>query len=240
MKIALLGYGRMGKEVEQAALKRNHSIISRIDNNAEMHQKLDLLKSCDVAIEFTSPDAVVENLLFCFTEHIPVVTGTTGWNHRKDEVLKACAASGGTLFFASNFSIGVNIFVEINRQLARMMNSQPEYHVSLEEIHHIHKLDAPSGTAITLANGILSEYQLKKSWISGEAVTDQQIGIRSVREGEIPGTHCVEWRSQDDTIRFEHEAFSRKGFAGGAVLAAEFLAGKTGVFEMKDLLRLNQ
>jgi len=240
MKIALLGYGRMGKEVERAALARNHSIIARIDNSEDLQQQTGILKSCDVAIEFTSPEAVVQNLLFCFREKIAVVTGTTGWYSRKDEVIRACNESGGSLFYASNFSIGVNIFFEINRQLARLMNGHDEYQVSMEEIHHIHKLDAPSGTAISLANGILSEYPKKKAWVSGDASSDDQLGIRSLREGEIPGTHRVEWRSSVDTIRIEHEAFNRQGFASGAVLAAEFLAGKKGIFEMKDLLQLSR
>ena len=228
MKIALIGYGKMGREIEKAALERGHEIVSIIDiDNPEDFDSPAFLSSTDVAIEFTRPESAYANFLKCFERHIPVVAGTTGWLKHFDEIKKTCLEQGQTFFYASNYSLGVNLFFALNRHLAKMMNRFPAYDVHIEDIHHIHKLDAPSGTAITLADDIVKNIDRKNR---------DTLSIESKREGEVVGTHEIVYDSDADIISIRHEAKSRKGFALGAVLAAEFIHGKTGVFTMDDLL----
>jgi len=239
MKLAIIGYGKMGHTIEQIAIQRGHTIVSTIDiNNTADFQSADF-RSADVAIEFSTPSVAFENYQQCFAAGIPVVSGTTGWTHRLDEIKKLCNEDGKTFFYASNFSIGVNIFFAINDYVAKLMNKYPEYDVDLKEIHHIHKLDAPSGTAITLAESMLHEISRKKTWRlarDGETLGHDELVINALREGEVSGIHEVRYDSAVDTITFRHEAKSRIGFAFGAVLAAEFTAGKKGFYTMKDLL----
>jgi 4-hydroxy-tetrahydrodipicolinate reductase len=189
-----------------------------------------------VAIEFTSPASALNNYRRAFAANVPVVSGTTGWLEHLDEVKKECERNGKTFFYASNFSLGVNIFFALNNYLAKIMNRFAEYDVRMEEIHHIHKLDAPSGTAITLAEGILANIDRKKSWVLNEAHSDNELEIKAIREGEVPGTHSIIYESEADSIRITHEAKNRKGFALGAVLAAEFVQGKKGFLGMRDML----
>lgn len=255
MKIALFGYGKMGKEIEQIALERKHEIILKIDmHNAETFSK-DELKKCDAAIEFSTPHTAIANMNKCFDAGVPVVVGTTGWYDKTEEVKKVCNQKNGCLFYASNFSVGVNIFFKVNEYLAKMMNNYPDYKISIEEIHHIHKLDAPSGTAISIANEVLKNISRKKEWKvneekkrrSGEAenisdspvlpFSDSDLVITSKREGEVPGTHTVKYLSAIDDIEIMHKAHNRKGFALGAALAAEFVKGKKGIFGMNDLMQ---
>lgn len=236
MKIALLGHGKMGKTIEQLALNRGHEMILRVDeHNAGTYSDAELMQA-DVAIEFSTPRSAVENILRCFRCNVPVVVGTTGWLDRMEEMKNTCAEHGQAFFYASNYSIGVNIFFRLNEQLARMMNGYGEYDVSIEEIHHIHKLDSPSGTGISLANGIIKNLERKTSWTESEKAAPGELPILSKRIGEVPGTHTVQYKSETDTISITHEAHSRKGFAMGAVIAAEWLPGKKGVFGMNDLL----
>jgi len=235
MKIALIGYGKMGKEIEAIALKRNHNIVLKIDkDNADTVTENDF-KKADVAIEFSTPDTVIENVNKSFNAGLPIVIGTTGWYEKFDEIKKLCAEKNGAMFHATNFSLGVNLFFKVNTYLAELMNKYPEYDVSMEEIHHIHKLDKPSGTAITLANQVLSKIQRKKNWsINNKA--DDILFIKDVREGEVPGTHIIKYHSEVDDIEIMHKAHNRKGFALGAVIAAEFLNGKKGVYSMNDII----
>ncbi|CAN5343367.1 4-hydroxy-tetrahydrodipicolinate reductase [soil metagenome] len=241
MKIALLGYGKMGKTIESIALKRGHSIVLKLDKeNADSTNDYEL-KQADVAIEFSTPSTAVGNILRCFNNEIPVVAGTTGWIERMDEVKKICLEKKGGFFYASNFSIGVNLFFQLNEKLAAMMKPFGEYKASMEEIHHIHKLDSPSGTAISLARGIISQNDNFKSYkdYPGELPSEipaYELPIHSKRIGEIPGTHTVNYISEVDKISITHEAFNREGFALGAVLAAEFMIDKKGCFGMNDLL----
>lgn len=233
MKIALIGYGKMGKTIEQIAIERGHTIVAK-------HTSTDRpsLSDADVAIEFSVPSSAIKNISNCIESNIPVVVGTTGWYAHFDAVSSKVQSTNGALFYASNFSVGVNLFFELNQKLAQLMENIDGYNVEMTEIHHVHKLDAPSGTAITLANGILENNSLKQSWSCNEPVTADKLNIIAERTDEVPGTHSIEWKSEIDAITIKHEAFSRKGFALGAVLAAEFLVGKTGVFTMKDLLHL--
>ncbi|MDP4278161.1 MAG: 4-hydroxy-tetrahydrodipicolinate reductase [Bacteroidota bacterium] len=235
MKIALVGYGKMGHEIERIAVQRGHTIVSTVDiNNPEAFDSA-AFKSADVAIEFSRPDAAMANYQRCFAAGLPVVSGTTGWLDRLDNIKEACA-NGQTFFYASNFSLGVNIFFAINKRLADMMNAFTDYNVSMKEIHHIHKKDAPSGTAITLAEDILSRLDRKKSWVLGTENKPDEIGIACERTGEVPGFHEISYDSAVDTITISHNATSRAGFALGAVLAAEFTVGKKGFLGMKDML----
>jgi 4-hydroxy-tetrahydrodipicolinate reductase len=238
MKIALLGYGKMGKEIEQIALKRKHTIIARVDmDNASTFSIAELSKA-DVAIEFSTPETAVKNIYKCFEAKVPVVVGTTGWLKKFNTVKADCKKKKQGLFYSSNYSIGVNIFFKLNTHLAKIMNAYKDYDVSIEEIHHIHKLDSPSGTAITLANQILSEIKRKKKWINNAPEDMNQLSILSKRENEVPGTHVVTYNSAIDTIAITHRAHSRKGFAMGAVLAAEFMKKRKGVYSMDDLLKI--
>ena len=237
MKIALIGYGKMGKTIEQIALNRGHQIVSIVDiNNPEEFQS-DNFKSADVAIEFTTPATAFDNYMKSFAAGVPVVSGTTGWLDRIGEIKEKCAKEGKTFFYASNFSIGVNIFFALNKYLAKIMNNFPVYNVSMTGTHHIHKLDAPSGTAITLAEGILENVDRKERWTLETAEQPTDLPIHAIREGEVPGIHEVTYESDVDYISIKHDAKSRAGFALGAVVAAEFTAGKKGFLGMDDMLK---
>ena len=239
MKIALIGYGKMGHEIEKIALQRGHEIVCTIDINENDKFNSPEFKSADVAIEFTSPDSALQNYRSAFAANVPVVSGTTGWLEHLGEIKQACKTDGKTFFYASNFSLGVNIFFALNNYLAKIMNQFPDYDVRMEETHHIHKLDAPSGTAITLAEGILDNLDRKKSWLLDETKNENELQIKALREGEAPGLHTVIYESEADSIRITHDAKSRKGFALGAVLAAEFTKDKKGFLGMKDMLKLD-
>ncbi len=232
MKVALLGYGRMGQAIEKIAVERGHEIVIRKDL-----EPLEVdLGTADVAIDFSHPDAAFENIKACLEAGVPVVSGTTGWLDQFEEAKDLCSQVGGAFLYASNFSIGVNLFFNLNAYLARLMRPLKDYDVELEETHHVHKLDAPSGTAISLAEGILEESN-KNGW-SLERGSEKELFIGVKREGEVPGTHRIEYSSEIDSIEIKHTAHSRTGFALGAVVAAEWLPGKKGVFNMKDVLEL--
>ena len=235
MKIALIGYGKMGKTIEQIALQRGHQIVSIIDINNTADFDSEAFRSADVAIEFTTPATALGNYMRCFEANVPVVSGTTGWLSHLDEVKAKCEQEGKTFFYASNFSVGVNIFFALNRYLAKIMNGFPAYDVRMTEVHHIHKLDAPSGTAITLAEGILDNVERKERWTLETAEQPTDLPIHAIREGEVPGIHEIIYESEADTISIKHDAKSRAGFALGAVIAAEFTAGKKGFLGMTDL-----
>ena len=246
MKIALVGYGKMGHIIEQIAIQRGHTIVSTIDINNMEDFNSDAFRSADVAIEFTIPATAFDNYQKCFAAGVPVVSGTTGWTERLGEIKRQCAEEGKTFFYASNFSIGVNIFFAVNKYLAKLMNSFPAYDVNMTEVHHIHKLDAPSGTGITLAEGALEAIERKKQWRLAEEGAEpfdtekpEDFIIHALREGEVPGIHEVRYESDVDSITIKHDAKSRAGFALGAVLAAEFTAGKKGFLGMNDLLKLS-
>lgn len=232
MKIALLGYGRMGQAIEKIAIERGHEIVIRKDI-----EPLELdLSIADAAIDFSHPTAAFDNIKSCIDSGVPVVSGTTGWLDKYDEIVSYCKAMDGSLIYASNFSIGVNLFFNLNLQLAKLMKNIGEYEVSMEEIHHIHKLDAPSGTAISLANDVIENSE-KTKW-SIDAPEKNELFIDVKREGEVPGTHKVSYTSAIDSIEINHTAFNRTGFALGAVVAAEWLKDKKGIFHMKDVLSL--
>ena len=237
MKIALIGYGKMGKTIEQIALNRGHQIVSIVDiNNPEEFQSANF-KSADVAIEFTTPATAFDNYMKSFAAGVPVVSGTTGWLDRIGEIKEKCEKEGKTFFYASNFSIGVNIFFALNKYLAKIMNNFPSYNISMTETHHIHKLDAPSGTAITLAEGIIENVDRKDRWTLETAEQPTDLPIHAIREGEVPGIHEVTYESDVAYISIKHDAKSRAGFALGAVVAAEFTAGKKGFLGMDDMLK---
>lgn len=233
MKIALLGYGKMGKTIEKIALERGHEVVLKVDKGDTEYD----LSKADVAIDFSIPDAAVANITNCFEAGVPVVSGTTGWLDRYDEMIKLCNEKNGGFIYASNYSLGVNLFFELNKKLAQMMAPIEGYDVTMEEIHHIQKLDAPSGTAITLAEGVIEHSHTKNNWNldQGDA---QTIPITAKRIPEVPGTHTVTYTSAIDDLEIKHTAHNRQGFALGAVVAAEWLNGKTGVFGMKDVLGL--
>lgn len=239
MKIALLGYGKMGKAIEAVALQRGHEIGVTIDDEDDWMSKIDDLRECDLAIDFSLPSTVVDNIMKCFNLNIPIVVGTTGWYDQLESVVHDCHQRSQSLFVASNFSIGMNIMFDLNQRLAQLMNHHQEYQVSITETHHIHKLDAPSGTAITLADDIIEEIDRIESWqlVDGKSNRNEEaIPITSIREGEVPGTHEVVYDSPIDTITITHSAKSRQGLALGAVLAAEYLLGKKGYHTMRNLL----
>ena len=235
MKIVLIGYGKMGKEIEKIALDRGHEIVSIIDINNLQDFDSDAFRGADVAIEFTQPQTAMNNYRKCFERNIPVVAGTTGWLKHLPEIKNACEKEDKTFFYASNYSLGVNVFFSMNKHLARIMNQFPNYDVMMEEVHHIHKLDAPSGTAITLAEGILENIDRKTRWVEGKEPQSEELEIRSVREGEVPGIHEIIYESEADIISIKHDAKNRKGFALGAVIAAEFTKGKKGFLTMDDI-----
>lgn len=236
MNIALIGYGRMGKEIERIALSRGHNIVLTIDKENLDRLTKENLKMADVAIEFSMPSSAFDNYSISMDAGVPIVSGTTGWLDRMDELKEMCNYKNGGFFYASNFSVGVNLFFALNKKLATLMQSFDSYDVEMEEIHHIHKLDAPSGTAITLAEGVIGNLDRKEKWELDKASDTSSIKIDAKREGEVPGTHTVKYFSDVDEINITHEAYNRKGFALGAVLAAEFMNGKSGVYGMDDLL----
>jgi 4-hydroxy-tetrahydrodipicolinate reductase len=238
MKIALVGYGKMGRMIEEIAIDRGHEIVLKIDVNNQNDFNKENLSKANVAIEFTTPDSAFENVTKCLEYDTPVVTGSTGWNNKLEEAKAICREKNGSLLQTSNFSIGVNIFFEVNKLLARLMASQPEYDVMLREIHHTAKKDAPSGTAVSLAEQVLANLPHKKSWINEAPQNEEQLSIISERIDPAPGTHYVKYSSEVDDIEIIHTAHSRKGFALGAVLAAEYIHNKKGVFSMKDVLSL--
>jgi len=235
MKIALIGYGKMGHIIEQIALQRGHEVVLKISSSNRDQFTAEHLQQADVVIEFTRPEAALANVTGCFAAGVPVVCGTTGWNNELPEAEKICLEKNTAFLHASNFSIGVNIFFEINKQLAAFMQHQPSYKVSMKEVHHTEKKDAPSGTAITIAEQIIGQMDRLKSW-SLNAVTDDALPITAVRTEGVPGTHSVTYQSAVDSIEIIHTAHNREGFALGAVMAAEFLADKKGIFRMKDVL----
>lgn len=238
MKIALIGYGKMGKEIEQIAIGRGHTVVLKIDVDNQYDLKVENLSKADVAIEFTTPATAIQNYRICFEAGVPVISGTTGWLDHKPLIELECLKNDGCLFYASNFSLGVNLFFELNKILARMMKPFPQYDVSMTEIHHTQKLDAPSGTAITLAEGILNENVTKKSWTVETPKNREELYIQPLRKDPFPGLHSVKYDSEVDYLEITHNAYSRKGFALGAVLAAEFCLGKKGIFNMSDLFKL--
>lgn len=236
MKLALIGYGKMGKAIEDIALKRGHEVVLAIDiQNAADLNKANLDKA-DVAIEFTAPESAFSNVITCMKAGIPLVVGSTGWLHHLREAEEACLQHQAALLVSSNFSVGVNLFFELNKKLAALMKGHPEYNVSMEEIHHTQKKDAPSGTALTLAEQILEQTPQKKKWVNAPQMAADELSIISKRIDPAPGTHKITYDSTIDTIEIIHTAHNRMGFATGAVLAAEFLRGKKGVFHMKDVL----
>ncbi len=250
MKIALIGYGKMGKMIEQIALSRGHEIVCKIDIDNQQDFESEAFKSADVAIEFTNPKAAYGNYMRAFAAGVKLVSGSTGWlEEHGEEVKKLCTTGGKTLFWSSNFSVGVAIFSAVNRYLAKIMNKFPEYDVKMVETHHIHKLDAPSGTAITLAEGILNELDRKDKWVKGtlqapdgtvtgtEECAADELPVSSIRRDEVPGIHSITYDSEADQITITHDAHSRKGFALGAVLAAEYTATHEGFLGINDLFQ---
>jgi len=236
MKIALFGYGKMGQAIENEALKKGYE-ISLIINSQNAHMKtVEALKDVDVIIEFSRPESAVSNIMMAIEAGTPIISGTTGWLDQMDTVRQACQNKKGAFLYASNFSIGVNLFFQLNKMLAKTMNAYPQYQPSLEEIHHTQKLDAPSGTAITLANDLLDKVDRKDAWVKGAASSATDLAVMSKRIDQVPGTHSIEWTSAIDTIEIKHTAHSRKGFVLGALLAAEWIVGKEGFFGMEDVL----
>jgi 4-hydroxy-tetrahydrodipicolinate reductase len=245
MNIALLGYGKMGKIIEKIATDRKHTIVLKIDYDNQHELTPENLKKADVVIEFTTPASVLSNIQHCFEANVPIVVGTTGWYEHVDEVKEKCLQGDHTLLYASNFSVGVNIFFHINRKLAKLMNNYPYYDVQVEEIHHTQKLDSPSGTAITIAEGIIENLDGKKEWVNAltaegndaddSNIKNDQVLIESFRIDSVPGTHTVIYDSEVDSIEFKHTAHNRNGFALGAVLAAEWLQSKKGFFSVEEM-----
>jgi 4-hydroxy-tetrahydrodipicolinate reductase len=236
MKIALIGYGKMGHAIEEIALQKGHEIVLRItDENLEEFNKENIQRA-DVAIEFTNPHSAVENILFCLKANVEVVCGTTGWLTQLNLIEEKCKELNGAFLYASNFSVGVNIFFELNKKLAGLLKPHPSYRVAIEEIHHTQKKDAPSGTAITLAEQIIELSDEKNKWVNNDTTNKNELSIISKRIDEVPGTHSVKYSSSVDDIEIIHTAHNRKGFAEGAVLAAEFLKGKKGIYSMKEVL----
>ncbi|MDE7025304.1 MAG: 4-hydroxy-tetrahydrodipicolinate reductase [Paramuribaculum sp.] len=236
MKLALIGYGKMGHAIEQIALNRGHEIVAVIDINNPQDFNSPEFASADVAIEFTTPATAVNNYLSAFKAGVPVVSGTTAWTEKMPMIKDMCANHGATFFWTSNFSIGVNIFFALNNYLASIMAKEPQYSPAITEIHHIHKLDHPSGTAITLAEGIINNHPEVTSWTENDTPAQQQLPISHKREGEVPGTHIITWDSPVDTITIEHKAKSRQGFALGAVMAAEWVKDRKGFLTMDMMM----
>ncbi|WP_027880663.1 4-hydroxy-tetrahydrodipicolinate reductase [Mesoflavibacter zeaxanthinifaciens] len=232
MKIALLGYGRMGQAIEQIAVSRGHDIVIKTSSNTGYN-----IKEADVAIDFSIPNAAFNNISNCLNNDVPVISGTTGWLDKYNDAVSLCKKNKGAFIYASNFSLGVNIFFELNEILAKMMTKLEDYKVDIEEIHHTKKLDAPSGTAITLAEDVIKNHSQYSNWKLDES-TENILPITAKRIPDVPGTHIITYKSDIDTIKIEHEAHSRQGFALGAVIAAEWIIGKTGVFTMKDVLNI--
>jgi 4-hydroxy-tetrahydrodipicolinate reductase len=236
MKISIIGNGKMGKEIVKIAQERNHQIINVFDIENKNEMTSENLKKSDVVIEFTRPEAAYENIISCLSANVPCVSGTTGWLDKLDEIKGLCKTENKTFFYASNFSIGVNIFFKINQFLSKLMNNSPNYDVDITEIHHIHKLDAPSGTAIQLANQIIENLDRKKTWTLDQK-QNLELKIKAVREGEIPGVHIIKYDSETDFIEITHSLKNRKSLALGAILAAEFVFDKKGFYTMDNLLQ---
>lgn len=249
LKIGLFGYGKMGRAIESLLSAQNNDAMTndamttiawRITQENRTEVTPELLRQADVVIEFTRPEAAFENVMLCLRAGVPVVSGTTGWLKKLPEAQDFCQKNGGALLWASNFSVGVNLFFALNSYLSKLMNERAEYAPSVTEIHHVHKLDAPSGTAVTLVNELIAQANRFSGWELAPTLPKAgEIPVTAVREGEVPGTHVVKWQSATDEISIEHRAHSRAGFASGAILAAKWLAGKRGVFSMKDVLGLN-
>lgn len=237
MKIAILGYGKMGKEIEKIALSRGNEVVLKIGEDNLSDLTKENLSSADVAIEFSTPHTAFDNIQLCFEAGVPVVVGTTGWLDKINDCIQQ-TESGKGLFYASNFSVGVNVFFEINKKLASLMAPYNDYKVEMEEVHHTQKLDSPSGTAITLAEGIIDNLPKVTNWVNEETVSENELGIVSKRIEKVPGTHIVTYENDIDEIYIKHTAHNRKGFALGAVLAAEFMKDKSGFYGMSDLLGL--
>lgn len=233
MKIALLGYGRMGKAIEAIALQRGHTIVIKTSQDKDYD-----ITTADVAIDFSVPSAAYNNISNCINHNVPVISGTTGWLEKYNAIVSLCEKQKGAFIYASNFSLGVNIFFELNQYLAKMMAKLEDYKVDIEEIHHTQKLDAPSGTAITLAEGIIQNNKAYNNWKLDKAKDAKTIAIEAKRITDVPGTHIISYTSPIDTIKIEHEAHNRQGFALGAVIAAEWIIDKSGVFTMKDVLNI--
>ncbi len=250
MKIALLGYGKMGKIIEKIAIDRKHEIVLKIDLGNQHELTTENLQKADAVIEFSTPGTVLGNIEKCFAAGVPVVVGTTGWYDKLEQVKQQCEANNGTLVYATNFSVGVNIFFHVNKMLAKLMNGYPYYDVQVEEIHHTQKLDSPSGTAITIAEGIVENMDAKKEWVNvlttdGDGSADEnikpdQLLIESFRIDSVPGTHTVLYDSEVDTIEFKHTAHNRNGFALGAVLAAEWIQDKKGFHSVNDMFNFSK
>jgi 4-hydroxy-tetrahydrodipicolinate reductase len=238
MKIALIGYGKMGHAIEEIALQRGHEIVLKVGIENVQDNTTDNIRKADVAIEFTGPEVAFDNVIRCLEAGVPVVSGSTGWLQRFEEAKTFCNNKNGALLYASNFSVGVNIFFAINKKLAELMAPHKEYDVLLTEIHHTQKKDAPSGTAITLAEGILQSIEQKKKWVNEASKSPEELQIISERIDPAPGTHTITYTSDIDDIEIKHTAHNRKGFATGAVLAAEFLHNKKGIYSMSDVLGL--
>lgn len=238
MQLAIIGYGKMGREIETAALEKGHNIVLIVDANNQGDLKSEEFKKADVALEFTTPETAVQNITACFSAGVPVVCGTTGWTGRLKEMEELCDRMGQAMFCASNFSIGVNIMFSINRWLAEVMNKFPEFGVCISEIHHIHKKDSPSGTAITLADDIVRKLQRIKGWKNQSGKQPEILPVLSERKGEVPGTHTVTYKSGTEILNLNHQALNRRVFASGAVMAAEFLYRKKGIYKMEDLLNI--
>lgn len=235
INIAIIGYGQMGKMVQKLILDHQQNISVIIDNEEEWKEKYDNFLKSDVAIEFSTPETAILNLTQCFDAHIPVVCGTTGWHDKLNEVIKIAKEKNGSLIYGSNFSVGANLFFLLNEYAAELLDSQSQYDVAIEETHHIRKKDAPSGTAITTAETIISKLSRKKGWCLGEQRTSEQIVIEAYREGDVIGTHRVIYSSAEDDIEILHRAHNRLGFAKGAFLAAQWLAEHQGIYEFKDI-----
>ena len=236
MKIALIGYGKMGKTIEQMATEQGHEVVLKFDVDNFHEFTAENIKKADVAIEFTRPEGAADNIKKCIEAGVPVVCGTTGWLEKKAEIDALCLEKGSAFFYASNYSVGVNIFFALNKFLAKMMNEQPQYELETEEIHHTQKLDAPSGTSITLAEGIIENITRKKAWVNKASKAKSKVPIISKRIEKVPGTHTINYTSAIDDIEITHTAHSRAGFAGGAIQAAQWIIGKQGVFGMSDML----
>jgi len=236
MKIALIGYGKMGRAIEEIALQRGHEIVLKVNIDNLEDNTIENIRKADVAIEFSGPESAFENLHRCLDAGVPVVSGSTGWLAKLDTIKQKCIDLNGSFLYASNFSIGVNIFFAVNSRLAELMAPHPQYDVTIKEIHHTQKLDAPSGTAISLAEQVLAHSQSKKNWKNDPSSNSSDLYIESERIDPAPGTHFVKYESPVDTIEIIHTAHNRQGFASGAVLAAEYIAGRKGIFTMKDVL----
>ena len=236
MNIAIVGYGKMGKIIEEVAISRGHAVDVKIDLNNLHDFNREVFAAIDVTIEFTGPHTAFDNVMKCLEMKMPVVCGSTGWLERLPEIENRCTNNNGAFLYASNFSVGVNIFFEINKHLARLMSGQPQYEIDIKEIHHTQKKDAPSGTAITLAEQVIENVPRKDTWVNTESISSNELAIVSERTDPYPGWHEVNYHSNIDEIKIVHNAFNRNGFALGAVLAAEFIHGKNGIFTMKDVL----